>query len=191
MAERTLPIPLPRASGRAGRALHLELREPTAAEFFDGAPDFYPGTECFAKAGAEGQRANLVEQAAWIEQLIDRCSRPGTASALGADHDHVVTFLATRWRWSSLDGTELGPAWAMPGPNTRTILRRLSERTGRLPSELMRMPISDVMFDYRIFFERDAKVLGRRRGHLRVVGAMNDASLPAEMPGGPEPDGDG
>jgi hypothetical protein len=153
-------IPLPHLSAQRGEEIHLELREPTVEEFFLGAP------ESAAKPGPLSLDEH-VDGARWEDAILERCGDVAAAD-LGPDRDHVVREMLAGWRRRDL------PEFA------RKMLRILHEQTGRLPSELSRLPISDFFFN-RSVFQAD----GKPRGKAGRVLAMNDPELlEAEEPDG-------
>jgi hypothetical protein len=191
---RVLRVPLPRASARLGRTVHLALREPSAGEFFTGAPDVFPDTACFAAMDPSAKLANLTDQVRWADSVIQKwaicaheqpmagaCTTCGRAKGgrvqLGEDRDHVVMTFLREWRYEELD-KKTGDVSGMPGKNGRSILRAVAKRSGRLPHELWDLPVSDLMFDYRIYFERDAELLKQREEKKAARFAMNDSGGP-------------
>jgi hypothetical protein len=193
-----LRIRLPRASERLDKPAWLLLREPTALEFHHGGPDVFPNTDCFVKMDGVAKRANLAEQHRWADELIQQLAvcahdRPMTGACavckrssggrvrLGADRDHVVETMMREWRQNDLD--DAGGAFAMPGPNARSLLAAFAKRANRLPHELAALPISDFNFDYRILFEPDFRRLQRKAQKPATPPlAMNDDSEFSDIP---------
>lgn len=160
--EAGLRVPLPWISRRLGRPRHLVVRAPRAGEFFEGMPDVFPQTECFSTFDSDRQRLNVLEVERWIDRVLSACvlePRPFPV-ALGPDRAHVVHFLFERWGWvQRADGTVVG----LPGPNFREILRWMARQCGTPPSQLMKQPINEFIFDYHVLYGDHARTLLQRR----------------------------
>jgi len=173
--EELIRIPLPWLSGQLGSPRHVLARPLSAAEFFAAMPDVFPGTECYGALPGRAQR----ETAAAVESWAEAVARASLVSPsldpdddLGPDWPAVILTLFRAWGWVQReDGSVVG----LPGENLREILRRLSKATGVRPSEWMKLPVNEWIFDFHVLLGDSLK----RRGAGRARVSLND-------PGGPE-----
>lgn len=170
-----VPIALPWISDRLGHPAYVLARDPDAHTFFEGMPDRFPFTECYAALLDTEQRHIVLEVERWVDHVLGAAivDPPGSSIAqqLGRDRAHVVLTLFRRWGWVARpDGHIIG----LPGPNFRRILRAMSRAAGMLPSELLKRPVNEFIFDYHVLL---GEALKRRR-----VGGAGDGPMAINDP---------
>lgn len=175
MIDSGVPIALPWISDRLGHSAYVLVRDPDARAFFEGMPDQFPLTECYAGLLDAQRRQTVLEVERWVDQVLGAAivDPPGAtiASHLGPDRTYVVLALFRRWGWVARpDGQIVG----LPGPNFRRILRTMARSAGVLPSELMKRPVNEFIFDFHVLI---GDALKRRAGGVGIGAgrAINDA----------------
>lgn len=208
-----LRVELPALSRRVGAPRYLLARMPTAEEFFLAMPAAVPETRCFEAMPVEGRRETVWQTGRWIEEIVRAVIVEPALPAdvdLGADEEHVALSLLRAWGWleaadvqalraryadaGRLDRVSLldavlaqSPVLSAPGAALSGILRQMARHTGRLPSELVRLPVAEFFFDYRVILSEAMRAKQGRRG---AGGAINDAANgPDEIPIDDDEDG--
>lgn len=148
--ERTWLIRLPAASAALGRDAGVRVRMLPARAFYAGVPAAFPHQgACYAALSADGQRRTDVAWELWGEEVLARALvAPRLAIedlwVFGADLEPLVhAYLEAAGFFVSPAGPDF-PAQLLE------LARRMSRRSGRLPSELLALPVDAFNLNARI-----------------------------------------